>query len=690
MRRYGKETLSGKAFQGFLFGSVAVIGMLNPLVFEPGLIFDGRSVALSLCALFFGPVACLISSSMAIACRVYQGGVGMWTGITVILSSAGIGLLYHVVRKGRTDVIPSWHILGFGFLVHLVMLAAMFTLPFDTAVTVVKTIGLPILVVYPLSMLLIVKIFSDHEENLANVAQLRASETRFRRAIEESPFPIMIHADGGFVLALSRAWTESTGYTLADIPTIYDWTQRAYGTRREEVRAYIDTLYSTEERKDEGEYHILCKDGCLRTWSFFSVPLGPLLDGRRTVLSMAFDITDLKRLERDLLQAKDIAENANRSKSEFLANMSHEIRTPLNGMLGMLQVIKASGLSNEVECYADMALRAGQRLTSLLGDILDLSRIEAGRMPIASQPFALANIFIALSETFSPLNMSKRLSFVISVAPDVPPTLVGDEIRVRQVLFNLVGNAIKFTDQGEVKIEVSSLLPHPSGMVRLLFMVSDSGPGIPEAKLDLICKPFVQVSGDFTRSHQGAGLGLAIALRLVNAMGGTLTFESTESRGTTVYLTLPFDLAAHAVAAPQPRPEGETRAPLRLLLVEDEEINRLSARLILEKKGHQVVTANNGEEALNALRGSPYDCVLMDVQMDVMDGVEATKRIRSGSSGVLDAQVPIIAMTAYVLTGDREKFIEAGMNDYVAKPVQVEELQQTLARVVGSVISEKQ
>lgn len=421
----------------------------------------------------------------------------------------------------------------------------------------------------------------------------------------------------------------------------------------------------------------------------FLVTVTPVFDDSGEIerfVHIATDITQLKNTEQALIIAKDLAEAANRAKSEFLANMSHEIRTPLNGVLGMLQLIQTSEVLTEIEMYAEMGIRAGQRLTSLLGDILDLSRVEAGRMPIASKPFAMGNIFSALTETFSPIHFSKKLSFTINVAPDVPAIVMGDEVRVRQILFNLIGNAIKFTDHGEVRIEASTLLPHPSGMARLLFIVSDTGLGIPDEKVDQICTPFTQVSEDLTRSQQGAGLGLAIAQKLIQAMGGTLAFESTEGQGTSVYLVLPFGIPEQTVnpLEAKPDPGAEPLASLRLLLVEDDEICRLSARLTLEKMGHQVVTANNGEEALDVLRESAFDCVLMDVQMDVMDGVETTQRIRSGNSGVLDAQVPIVAMTAFAMTGDREKFLAAGMNDYIAKPVHVEELKKALARMTST------
>ncbi len=455
-----------------------------------------------------------------------------------------------------------------------------------------------------------------------------------------------------------------------DLPRVLEVFDRHVKSRGREP-------FSNEIRyrhKDGTTVWVICA-GRVVEWSTDGMPL--------RMVGCHVDITERKRTEKELLLAKEAAEAANHAKSAFLANMSHEIRTPLNGVLGMLQIIQTSDDLTEVGMYAEMGIRAGQRLTSLLGDILDLSRIEAGRMPIASKPFALADIFTALAETFSPMNYSKGLPLVIKPSPDIPAVVIGDDVRVRQILFNLVGNAMKFTDQGEVLVEVSTLRPHPSGMVRLLFIVSDTGIGIPDEKIDQICAPFTQVSEDFARSHQGAGLGLAIALKLIDAMGGTLAFDSTEGQGTSVYLMLPFSIPEYAAIQTNTKPIRGENIPvsLRILLVEDDEVCRVSARLTLKKMGHHVVTAKNGAEALDALRINSFDCVLMDVQMDVLDGVEATRQIRSGNSGDLNTQIPIIAMTAFAMTGDREKFLEAGMNDYIAKPVQVAELKKALERV---------
>ncbi|WP_035064541.1 hybrid sensor histidine kinase/response regulator [Nitratidesulfovibrio termitidis] len=402
-------------------------------------------------------------------------------------------------------------------------------------------------------------------------------------------------------------------------------------------------------------------------------------------LALERDMGARLRTEAELREARSQAEAANHAKSLFLANMSHELRTPLNGLLGMLQLIKGNENANERDAYLDLAQRSGRRLTDLLGDLLDLSRIEAGGMRTQSRPFTLASTFAALAETFSPMHQSKRVPLVLDCAPEIPPVLVGDEVHLRQILFNLVGNAMKFTEKGEVRLEVFPLPPKPTDEVLLLFIVSDTGIGIPDDKLDHIVHPFAQVEESYTRSHQGAGLGLAIVRNLVIAMGGTLQFVSEVGQGTSVCMTLSFNLPDGTMrgAPPEDAPVCAGHDGLCVLLVEDDEVSRLCARRLLEQMGHEVTTTANGAQALDALRAKRFDCVLMDVQMDVMDGVEATRHIRSGVSGVLDARIPVIAMTAYAMAGDREKFLAEGMDGYVSKPVMVTELTAAIASVMA-------
>ena len=501
--------------------------------------------------------------------------------------------------------------------------------------------------------------------------------------IDSVPGLLYLYDDEGRLVRWNKLHETITGYNAQELAgmRLLDWYRGDEETQRKIVQA-LERVRRDGSAFEEAD--LQTKDGRRIPLYLTAVPLD--IGGKPYFTGIGIDITERKKIELELKRAKEQAENANKAKSQFLANMSHEIRTPLNGALGMLQLIRASGVSAEVERYAELAVRAGTRLTDLLGDILDLSRIEANRMPLASKPFSLMDVIDALIETFHPVNVSRDTALTITTAPDTPVNLIGDEVRVRQILFNLVGNALKFSNNGEVRLDVQPLLPLPCGTARLLFIVADHGLGIPDDKLGVICRPFIQASGDYAKTHQGAGLGLAITRHLVEAMRGTLTFDSRIGEGTSVYLTLPFATSADTRASAQDvriaRPQSRPRA-LRLLLVDDEEISRLSAGIALSRMGHQVVTADNGEEALEALRCATYDCVLMDVQMGVLDGLEATRRIRGGESGVLDPHVPIIAMTAYALADDREAFLRGGMDGYVSKPVQMDELARTIDRVLG-------
>jgi len=396
------------------------------------------------------------------------------------------------------------------------------------------------------------------------------------------------------------------------------------------------------------------------------------------------EIEERKRTEEQLVQARNQALVASRSKSEFLANMSHEIRTPLNGMLGMLQLLEMSGPTPEQDEYIRAAIRATRRLTRLLSDILDITRIEAGKMQLVDTVFSPEELRESIIELFGPAAGEKGLRLDVDLDPGLPGALLGDEVRVRQVLFNLVGNAIKFTARGGVRVAAMPLPPPGEGRARVLFTVGDSGIGISDEQLRDIFEPFVQAEGTYTKRFQGAGLGLAIVRRLVGLMGGELAIESAPDQGTTAWLSLPFGLPPAAPRAKQARPlpvaEG---APLRVLLAEDDETNLVLGRRMLEKSGYEVLTAGNGQEALELLRERDVDLVILDVQMPVMDGVAATRAIRSSAALGPKALVPIIAMTACAMTGDRERLLAAGMDGYIAKPVDMAAFREVVAQAMA-------
>ncbi len=375
----------------------------------------------------------------------------------------------------------------------------------------------------------------------------------------------------------------------------------------------------------------------------------------------------------ELRAAKDAAEDASRSKSEFLANMSHEIRTPLNGVLGMLQLLESTRVSAEQREYVETAIRSTGRLTRLLSDILDLSRIESNKLVILEENFAVADVRQSILDIFGIPAREKGLRFEVRMDPRIPAHLFGDEARLRQILFNLVGNAIKFTPQGIVDVNFALVSSPGDSPCLIRCTVADTGVGIPGERFKDIFEPFIQVEGSFVRTHQGAGLGLAIVRRLADLMHGRLSIESTPGEGTTVGVTLPFGIGSAPVRLRSSALDGNFGG-CRILLVEDDGVNRMAMERILGKLGCTVLGAGNGREALDVLGREQVDLVFMDVQMPVMDGIEATRIIRED----LKLFVPVVAMTAYAMAGDRERFLRCGMDDYVSKPVDMARLRQVL------------
>ena len=363
--------------------------------------------------------------------------------------------------------------------------------------------------------------------------------------------------------------------------------------------------------------------------------------------------------------------------------MSHEIRTPLNGILGMLQLLQTTTTDAEQDEYIANAVKSSHRLTRLLSDILDLSQVEAGKLSIVETTFTLVSQKDAVIDTFSQLARSKGLSLDFHIDASMPLSVVGDEMRLRQILFNLVGNALKFTESGQVTVTATPLHVRDDGSLRALFAISDTGIGIPFHLLKTIFEPFNQAEGAYTRRFQGAGLGLAIVRRLVSLLGGALDIDSIEGEGTTAYLCLPLRQPDAALATQKHEADfSRGVCAVKVLLAEDDEDNLLFAIKMLEKMGCRTKFVKDGQSALHMLAEEHFDLILMDIQMPNMNGVEATKAIRCGASGESKKNIPIVAMTAYAMPKEKDEFIDAGMNASISKPVEMQELRRVMLQTL--------
>jgi two-component system sensor histidine kinase/response regulator len=520
------------------------------------------------------------------------------------------------------------------------------------------------------------------------VADLREQRELLRHVIDDLPCAVFWKDVDSVYLGGNKRIASDMGF--ASPAAMVGVTYIDLSVNQEEAESFkrIDheVMHSGRPMLDFEEF-LTRPDGTRLNLLTSKVPLRDIAGAVIGVLGFYVDITDRKRTESDLLQAKAAAEAANRAKSEFLANMSHEIRTPMNGILGMTELALDTNLTAEQREYLGMVKSSGLSLLMVINDVLDFSKIEAGQLEMDLAEFKLADAVGNALRTPTIGAWQKGLELTCEIAADVPATLVGDAGRLCQILINLVGNAIKFTERGTIIVRVVNEEWRDNDL-RLHVSVEDTGIGIAADKQALIFEAFAQADSSTTRKYGGTGLGLAISTQLVTMMGGRLWVESEPGRGSTFHFTVGLRVGhgsgervdGHRSTAKESTPAA--RRLLRILVAEDNLVNQRLAAGLLERRGHTVVLAGDGKQALAALDREPFDLVFMDVQMPEMGGFEATARIRDRETET-GKHLPIIATTAFAMIGDRERCLASGMDGYVSKPILAAEMFRAIDEVLA-------
>ena len=527
--------------------------------------------------------------------------------------------------------------------------------------------------------------FRDITERKRAADELQSSEQKFRQLAENirEVFWILRPSDGTF-LYVSPAYEAIWGRGCQDLyRDPLSWAEAIHPD--DTGVAHTAFACQTKGEAVDSEYRIRTPRGEEKWIRDRAFPVRDSGGQLIRVVGIAEEVTDRKSYEDELIRAREAADAANVAKSRFLANMSHEIRTPMNGVIGMVQLLLETGLTAEQKRFASVAQTSAGALLSLIDGILDLSKIEARKVSLEKSNFELRPLVEDLVQVLGIEAKAKGLVLVSRVAPDIPLRLRGDSHRLRQILTNLAANAVKFTERGEVVLEAAVAERPEANQVTIEFRISDTGIGMRPDEIAKLFQPFVQADASTTRKYGGTGLGLAISKQLVELMGGKIGVQSLQGLGSTFWFTAIFETAEQdaepvvAASAQQLRGDGEVRGG-NILVAEDNGVNREVLSAQLEVLGHRASAVENGALAVEAVAGGGYDLVLMDCQMPVMDGFEATLHIRE----LNHSDIPIVAVTADAMPADRDRCLRAGMNGYLAKPVQLQRLSEMLVKWLRS------
>ncbi len=527
---------------------------------------------------------------------------------------------------------------------------------------------------------MVVVFYKDLREVEESIRKAQAAEKRTEAILNGVPMGInILTPEAKIIDANEEALHISRFYNkekfLADVMQSFPPTQ----ANGQSTDLFIQDKFMQTAQNGKSRFELLAIDANQELYSMDTTLVRAHIEKEDLYIAYCMDLRETHKMLSEIQDAQKAAEQSAQAKSDFLANMSHEIRTPMNGILGLLRILSGTKLNTMQQSYLEKALFSTHELLRIINDILDFSKIEAGKLELENTSFTIHEICSELESLFGHTIQEKGLTHALNEGQHSTLRVLGDPLRLKQVLLNLINNAIKFTEKGQVSLDITSEITNDTS-IKYQFAIKDTGIGLSQEQVQNLFSAFTQADTSVTRKYGGTGLGLVISKRIVHMLQGEIWVESTPGKGSTFFFTATFPLTDQK-AAPLCAPLNDTQdyqaQGEHILLVEDNQINQIIAEELLQSMGYTVDIANNGQEALNFITQKPYDAILMDIQMPIMDGLTATKTLRQNPQY---AQLPIIAMSAHAMAGDREKSLKHGMNEHITKPIVPEILFSTLRR----------
>lgn len=689
------KSISAKILIGLILSGIGILLMFTPWELVPGIVFDTRSVMISISGLFFGPIPTIITMAITSIVRLLIGGDGQWMGIAVIISSGSIGLSWRFLRPNWRTYNNYLELLAMGILVHIVMSLCAFLLPSDQIITTLRTIALPLIFIYsPATMLLGIIMLKQYNNAQNSIAQLKLieSERKFTQILDSGNIVSLILNKDGNIKYCNSYFLRVTGYSMEEVIGKNWFKIFIPGDITNNVFQIFSDSINSNNFVENYENMILTKKNERLYISWYNTLLHSESKEITGVACIGVNITknkvyeteleeknrEYEQINRKLIKAKEKAEESDRLKSAFLANMSHEIRTPMNGILGFSELLKAPNLSgkNQQE-YIQLIEKAGIRMLNIINDIIDLSKIESGQMSLSISEIEVNDTLDYTYYLFKQEATKKGLKFSLkNKLPSNQTIILTDKEKIFAILTNLVKNAIKYTDEGIIEFGCKKKSEYVE------FFVTDTGLGISKDKQKKIFERFIQADIEDKMARQGAGLGLSISKAYAELLGGKIWVESEKGTGSTFYFTLPYNtepnknkVVGKVVSKENTDKKTEN---IKILIVDDDKTSEILISTFIKEISQNIIAATTGIEAVEMCHENPdINLILMDIQMPVMNGYEATRQIRKFNKDVI-----IIAQTAFAFSSDREKALEAGCNDYISKPIDKNELLALIKKYV--------